>query len=371
MTCNDLPAPIKSLKIRGKTSLYYPKKSFTLKLDDKIDLPSARGTVRLEDCCLLGLSMDQCYVHNYIAFAMMDVLGLFNLAFGYCEVIINGETQGIYLFVERPRDYALKSVGSPAIIRRGFDEKIDDIEIGKNSPSRTRRSQCRKFDKIYAHCRKYRGQALYDSLDAQMDMTQYMNWLAFNFLIRNGDYTDEIHLYVDPKDDRFRIIPWDYDDIFSTEPHEGRETRRSVPGGGFIYSSEDRLDRMIITDEYLYARYLEQLLEVTGTLNDATLKRLFRDAYCAVYPYYLKGGILETTGWDKFGSANLGVLRHTLRSMLKQFLIIRNSVLSELTAETDPRSLPYLPQGLQAMSGGNPCTEATAPLPLRRGRNRK
>ena len=36
MTYNGLDIPLKSLKIRGKTSLYYPKKSFKLKLDKKI-----------------------------------------------------------------------------------------------------------------------------------------------------------------------------------------------------------------------------------------------------------------------------------------------------------------------------------------------
>lgn len=38
--------------------------------------------------------------------------------------------------------------------------------------------------------------------------------LAFNYLIRNGDYTDELFLYLTGKGNQFQIIPWDYDDIF-------------------------------------------------------------------------------------------------------------------------------------------------------------
>jgi spore coat protein H len=265
---------------------------------------------------------------------------LFNLAFGYCEVRINEKTQGIYLFTERPRDYALKTVGSPAIIRRGFDGKIDKMVYSNDHPSNPRRTYGRKFQRMYEHCRKYSGQALYDSLDVLIDVKQYMQWLAFNFLIRNGDYTDEIFLYPDPADDRFRIIPWDYDDIFSKQPHEGNLIRRKVPGGRFIYSSEDPLDRKIITDEYLYAIYLEQLLDMIEILNDSTLSGIIQDAYCGVYPYYLNGEIMETSRHDKFGYTNLPRLNSNLRNMLNQFLIIRNSVHQELNDGLDHSPLP-------------------------------
>jgi spore coat protein H len=274
--------------------------------------------------------MDQNYIHNYIAFTLMDVLDLFHLAFSYCEVIINDETQGIYLITERPRDYALKTVNSPAIIRRGYDEKIDKMVRNKNSPHNSNRFYDRKFHRIYAHCRKYSGRELYDSLDSHIDMDQYMRWLAFNFLTKNGDYTDEIFLYIDPADDRFRIIPWDYDDVFSQQPHEGYESRRTVPGGKYIFSSEDRLDRAIITDKYLYDKYLEQLIDVIEILNDTTLRVLIHDAYCAIYPYYLDGEIMGTTRHDKFSSTNLPELNATLKNMLRLLKIIRNSTHLEL-----------------------------------------
>jgi len=330
MICNGSSIPVSSLSIRGKTSLYYPKKSFTVKLDKKIDIISSPGTVRVKDCYLIGLTMDENYIHNYIAFTLMDVLDLFNLVFGYCEVVINDETQGIYLITERPRDYALKTVNSPAIIRRGYKGKIDKLVINKNNSPNSNRFYIRKFNRIYTHDRKYSGRELYDSLDSHIDMDQYMRWLAFNFLTRNGDYTDEIFLYIDPADDRFRIIPWDYDDVFSKQPHEGYKSRRRVRGGKFIFSSEDRLDRVIITDEYLYLKYLEQLLDVIEILNDVTLAALIHDAYCAIYPYYLDGEIMKTTRHDKFGSTNLAELNATLLKMLSQFRIIRNSTQLEL-----------------------------------------
>ena len=340
MIYNNMSIPVRSLDIRGKSTLNYTKKSFTLKLDKNIDLNNTRRWVSVKDCYLLGLTMDRNYIRNYFAFTLMDVLDLFKLAFSYCEVVINDETQGIYMITERPRDYALKTVNSPAIIRRGYKGKIDKMVINKNSPHNSNRFYGRKFNRIYTHGRKYSGRELYDSLDSQIDMDQYMRWLAFNYLTRNGDYTDEIYLYIDPADDRFRIIPWDYDDVFSKQPHEGNESRRSVPGGKFIFSSEDLLDRVIITDNYLYDKYLEQLIDVIEILNDTTLRVLIQDTYCAVYPYYLDGEIMETTQHDRFGSTNLAELNATLLNMLNQFRIIRNSTQLELIDMLDHSPLP-------------------------------
>ena len=243
------------------------------------------------DCYLLGLAMDQNYIHNYLAFTLMEVLDLFKLTFSYCKVVINDETRGIYLITERQRDYA--------------------------------------------HCRKYSGHALYDSINSHMDLDQYMKWLAFNFLTRNSDYTDEIYMYIDPADNRLRIIPWDYDDVFSEQPHEGNTTRRKVPGGKFNFSSEDRLDRVTITDEYLYTEYLHQLSDVIDILNDTNLQALINETYCMVYPYYLDDAILQTTRHDKYGPTSLANLNATLVNMLNQFQIIRNSAQSELIEMLD------------------------------------
>ena len=56
-----------------------------------------------------------------------------------------------------------------------------------------------------------------------------MRWLAFNFLVRDGDYTDEVYLYIDPELKKFKLIPWDYSNLFLTAPHEGTAERRKVP----------------------------------------------------------------------------------------------------------------------------------------------
>ena len=332
---NGQDIPAKSLKIRGKTSLYFPKKSFTLKLKKKLFIEGKYDTVSVKDCYLLSLSMDKNYVTNYTAYSLLKVLDLFNLTFSYCEVIINDESQGIYLIMERPGDYALKTLNSPVLIRRGFDMKIDKMDVKDKNESGSFKYYRKKFMHMYSFCNKYSGSQLYDSLNTYIDLSQYLQWIGFNYIIRNGDYTDELYLYFNPVENRFGIIPWDYDDLFTVYPHEGIDARRSVEGGQFIFSSEDRLDKTIIRDTYLYKKYLQELDFVTEQLNDSILTRIFQETYCSVYPYYLDKNIISTTRLDKYGLTNLDDLYINIQERLRTIRAIRDVVKHQLNSHIE------------------------------------
>jgi len=323
---NDDDIPVKSIKIRGKTSLYYPKKSFTLKLKDHLTIKTSDGSMSLKDYYLLSLSMDKNYVLNYTAYSLLKSLEIFDLGFNYCEVLINNETQGIYLIIERPEDYAFKTAKSPVLIRRGFNHEIDKIELNDKEYSGKSNYFRKKFNHVYSLCNRYSGKELYDSLNCYIDLSQYMRWLGFNYLVRNGDYTDELFLYYDSATEKFKIIPWDYDDLFAASPHEGKEARRTVQGGQFIFSSEDRLDKTIISDRYLYSRYLEELANLAEELNDEILFDIFQKTYCAVYPYYLDNDIIDVTQYDKYGRTNIDELYLNMESKFVTVRSLRNLV---------------------------------------------
>jgi len=325
---NDIP--VKSLKIRGKTSLYYPKKSFSLKLQKNLDIRGAKDTARVKNCYLTGLTMDKNYIVNYTAYSLLKYLKIFNLAFSYCEVVINNNSQGIYMVMERPEDYAFKTMNSPVLIRRGFDRRIDKIEINKKNQKSSAKYFQQKFKHIYFLCDKYSGSQLYDSLNNQIDMRLYMQWLGFNFIARNGDYTDELYLYYDTAQQRFGIIPWDYDDLFMLYPHEGAEARNAVAGGRFIFSSEDRLDQTIINHKYLYNRYLEELIPLTEKLSNSAMAEVFQETYCSVYPFYLKDDILKTSAFDKYGLTSIEELFININENWRTFCAMRDMVKQQI-----------------------------------------
>jgi spore coat protein H len=94
--------PSSSVKIRGKSSLHFRKKSFTVKLDKKINIGTTDEKYKLKSFYLLSLSMDKNYIDNHIAFSILNDLGLYGPAFTYCDLSLNNEMQGIYLIMERP-----------------------------------------------------------------------------------------------------------------------------------------------------------------------------------------------------------------------------------------------------------------------------
>ena len=71
-----------------------------------------------------SLDSAQNYFRNKVAFDLMSQLDLFNLFYTYAEVIVNDETQGIYLIVQKPKNYAFKNENANFMLRRDYNNKI-------------------------------------------------------------------------------------------------------------------------------------------------------------------------------------------------------------------------------------------------------
>ncbi len=300
LTINGVSMPSKKMHTRGNTTLLYWRKSYTVSLKDRFPFSWEGDKRLLKKMYLLSMSMDRYYYRNRLAFECFQDLGLFPLFYHYTEVRINGQSEGLYLAVERPADYALNALGSKAILRRGSSTVISKENFAKDMP-RTERKKCiMAFRSIARACAKLKGQQLYQELDSLLDLNAYFSWLAVNYLINNGDYTDELFYYVLPETEsvRFGIIPWDFDDIFASQPHEGRAVRDEYLSTEMIFSSEDPLDRAIAKDAYLYQRYLEQANKVLDILTLDRLRSIFEGIQVELQPYFLDPEILRLSEKD-------------------------------------------------------------------------
>jgi spore coat protein H len=269
--------------------------------------------------------MDRNYIRNRVAFELMDTLGLFRLFYSFGELVLNGSTEGIYMMLERPQDWALKTKDSPLILRRGFDHKVEKIKTGKKIDKSEIKSYRSTFSNIYKNLNKFQGAELYSKLTQWIDIEMYMQWLAFNYFVHNGDYTDEVYFYIDPNDNRFKIIPWDYDDIFAREPHEGMKQKKSNIKDKLLFSSEDRLDQKIASDPFLYNKYLEQLQAVLDALNPQIVAGVFQNTFAELYPFYLRGDIMAISRNDTYKEAGLETLQDDLHRTYQQLMIFRTS----------------------------------------------
>lgn len=299
MIFNGRALKVKQLHTRGKTTLKFWRKSYTVSLDEKMRFDGKGGEIEMDHFYLISMSLDKNYFHNRLAFECLQKIDLFPLFYHYVEVKINGKSEGLYLLVQRPSDYVLEDLGSRAILRRGSSEYIDKEKYAKTSQDAIRKD-CQRIFKEIRNAGNRKGEDLYRYLNERIDMTSYFNWLAFNYLVHNGDYTDEVFYYLSPdmSNLRFDIIPWDFDDIFVSGPHEGLELRNQRLGDQLIFSSEDKLDRTIARDPYLYHKYLDQFLEVMERLNTEFIRGVFNQIGEELAPYFQSDSIIEASQYD-------------------------------------------------------------------------
>ena len=321
------------INTRGQSSLYYRRKSYSFSLKSEASFRHGERTESFKKFYLLSLSMDKNYCSNRLAFEMMEASKLFHLFYSFCNLRINGKSEGICMVVERPEDWAMKMKNSPLLIRRGYNTTIDKIITDEKTVGGKAKRDRDDFREIYRSLNKYEGEEIYKTLSNRLDMDVYMKWLAFNFFVRNGDYTDEVYFFVDPAIDKFSIIPWDYDDLFSMAPHEGIVESRKVLGEKLFYSAEDPLDKKIVTDPYLYKKYLIQFEELMNQLSVDVLKRAFENTYAELYPYYSDNEIISNSRYDRYKNADLIQLKSDLLSLYEQLLVYRDYYLKHIGGE--------------------------------------
>lgn len=268
-------AKVKEIHSRGNNSLTFEHKSLSVDLNHAVKVRIGGKTIGLKKFDLLNLVMDKNLWHNRWAFLCMQHVSLFPLQQTFSPVWINNQPQGIYLLVEKPRHYITSAIKSPYLLRRGIDHAVADEYIETPSKEEAKKYKA-QFTSIYDDINKLHGQELYDRLNGKINLDHYFKWVAFNYLIMNGDYADELYLYISPTDSRYELIPWDYDDILRPVPHEGLAARNAIEGfkSKYIFSSEDPLDRAIAADAILYKHYLDSFRDLLTNLDESTLSTL-------------------------------------------------------------------------------------------------
>ncbi|RIW15914.1 hypothetical protein D0X99_10880 [Algoriphagus lacus] len=302
----------KDVHTRGQSTLNFPRKSLSFDVETPVEIQHREFTKEMSHFILLSLSMDKYYVRNRLAFGLLQKIGLLEFFFAFTDLEVNGKSEGIYLAVQRPQDWAIQEQNSPIVIRRGYGHKIETSKTSKSTSKEDTKSYLESFKSIYKLIQTDSGEQLYTKLSEKMDLENYMSWLGVNYLLRNGDYADEVFFYFDSETNRFKIIPWDYDDIFSARPHEGSSPNSE--SASLLFSIEDDLDEKISTDPFLLEKYKEVLRNVCLALSDEVLADVFEATYSELYPYYLQEEIIQNVSTDLYKDANLENLRIELAS---------------------------------------------------------
>ncbi|MGB5371533.1 MAG: CotH kinase family protein, partial [Flavobacteriaceae bacterium] len=268
---NGNPAQVKDVHLRGKNTLNFIRKSFSIDLDEPLQVTIDGQAIDLKKFDLLNLAMDKNLWHNRWSFLMLSRLGIFPPVNSYCTVWINDQPQGIYLLVEKPQA-AMGQFKSPYMIRRGEGHAIDH-EYRETSDKEALKAYKKQYYDLY-NTGQLKGKTLYDNLADKLNTESYFKWLAFNYFVKNGDYADELFLYIDPNTDLFEVMAWDYDDLLMDYPHEGRTARYQILKDRMIFSLEDQLDKTIAADDYVYEHYKRILKMLLENIDNAVLETL-------------------------------------------------------------------------------------------------
>jgi spore coat protein H len=322
---NGTSLKLKSCKTRGHATLFFRRKSFSISLIE----PMVIGDKEISRLALNNLAMDRNYYRNRLSFLLMERIGIFHLESEFSELRINGNPAGLYLALQKHEDF-VRSVESPLLARREINGRF----TREYSQGKYARYQMKRLRNIRKLRKEFEGQQLYDSLNSIIHLEHYFQWLAFNYLIKNGDYTDELFLYLPIDENRFDIIPWDYDDIFMSEPHEGLEIRNRALGNKLLFSSEASIDMAIANDKFLYLKYLQNLKRILEILNPDVLNETFEKVYAELYPYYADQEVIAQSQYDHYGRTDLSILKADLRNQFQATVgsrkIIESIIVSEL-----------------------------------------
>ncbi len=92
------------IEIRGNTAQLYPKKSYTIETrtnsGSNNNVPLL-GMPKENDWVLHGPYSDKSLMRNVIAYHVGNAMGRWSPRTAFCEVVINGEYQGVFTFVEK------------------------------------------------------------------------------------------------------------------------------------------------------------------------------------------------------------------------------------------------------------------------------
>lgn len=319
---NDLPVSLTKIRVRGKSATRYPRKSYVVFLSDPIKVVnrSGSGIKELSRFKLIALAMDYTYIENRLAFGILEEVGVMPLFYKFVEFRINESTQGVYLLIEDPEAY-YKEAGSEFIIRRGYNHYIEDSDYHPSPHFIPYNTYEDRYKEIYSSLVNVQGEDLLQVLEERLSLKHYFRKMGIDYLIQNGDYTDEVYLYSQLENDRIKFypIPWDYDDIFSSAPHElgrtwgmgtlfGKRSYESMEaiyadvGKTLIYSIEDDLDYSIAKDPVLYKAYIAVLKDLFQELDREDIERIFAETEEELTPFYNVQEVIEQSQYDEHAS---------------------------------------------------------------------
>ena len=275
----DDAAPIAArAHLRGRGSLADCKrKSYSVTLD---------GSQRMFDrtfedaLLLLSLCEDDRYIQTHFANQLLADFGLYPFRYRYVELVVDAAEAGVYMIVQKPDDVLERSTPHvAAVLRRRFEAGTESFEL---KSSREGFDSARSLDELQRSLAGLAGTGLESALARQIDLPGFLDWLALMTLLQNGDYVDELWMVASDRSG-WTFAAWDNDDLFS-ECHYGGDFAFE-DRHGIAYCVEGSLERRVLADPVLYARFVEALERVMARITPTVVRTALTRTGDALLPH--------------------------------------------------------------------------------------
>lgn len=248
------------------------RKSFNLTFDEPQVVFA--GSSAVKKIAVLGLAEDKYLFRNLLGYRVFTRFGLFQSRFQTARLAINGSPRGMALLVEPPELALARSAPDVEGIIRLVDDGFALIDTKNSRNEALARNTYQSLEKILG---ADTHEPITPRLSRLMDVNRYLELLAVNRILRNGDYSDEILMgAVSEKGAGYfrHYSQWDLEETLAEKPHHGSSITYLGGKTSLVYSGESRLDRTIAHDCALYARYLEILSETLEVFSPEFIREV-------------------------------------------------------------------------------------------------
>ncbi len=236
------------LRIRGGHTRGYPKPSYELRIQNG---HTFHWNAEYDDPAMM---------RNALSFYFFNQIGVPAPKTTHFRFVVNGEPVGVYLEIEAvvPAFFHARKLPYRSIIYASNDR----ADFGRNEPrSRTpKRSLFAGYEKVAGDegtpnrlirfirgINRLKGEALRRHLASNLDIDNYLAWLAGAVLTGNYDgFEQNYALYEHAPTGKYRIIPWDYEGTWGRNCY-------GVPCGSRVVRLQGY--NVLTAKLFLFARY--------------------------------------------------------------------------------------------------------------------
>lgn len=288
---------------RGQSTLKFVRKNYSLKYTD-----THHGKK-----LLTAGAYDPLLIKNRLAYEIFRQVGVPALETRLTELTINGESQGLYMVTESPEEMMLKKEDTQVVLRRRYDDRIELKKANKHLSDDDAQAYVQALADLHSQAASLKGQKLVELLQSKLNLKAYFRMLAVNYVIHNGDNTDEVFFAGYKTADgqiKFQAVPWDLDDTFSEEMHMEKNPldfnhgRNKVAQQQMLFGFESRLDRAISENQELLNLYFAEISEVLEILKPDLIAGIAQKVEDDLTPYLFVNEILEAGTLDKARKAH-------------------------------------------------------------------